>query len=1775
MRSVATTLSELGMNIVVEEGQHPKALLSRGIYRGLCLACGGAVEDSLLLLGIPLCRSCLPKIVGSEGNELLHILNEYESKLFISQWIESVKKVIEESRTAREEQLGELLDKLRKLLGIKQRIERDELMKVLDSYARNLRLKILEVGRRLEEKASIVRSRIWSLGIEDLEKRGVDSKKIVKDTELGFVVKVKRMVEGFEKFFELCVGNAPWSIQRSWMYRIAQRQSFAMIAPTGVGKTTFGLVAALYLAIWHQLVERRPFRTHIIVPTRVLVKQYYERLQTFLSRLRNSVDKLVQIFRSIGVDVDGDRIRGLLDEIEAGVLALPPPPEMGLSRRVVEERVFRTDFYVLITTSAYIHAKFHRVLFKAAHPLSFPFLWAVTNVENAVREYCLELSKIETKNSRRSRKALVDEQRFCQEIAETYERRWIDFIFVDDVDAIMKGSRLIDYVLQLAGFDMGIKLEFTKSGEVPSLAVRYAERVDLDQKIRRVIDNYIARIDGYVKEVGRKVIELESEERIDTDEVGDRVSTFVRRLLNELRSVVRDSKVTDRDRVELMDVLRRRITRGVERKNLQSFVRSVAILYLSRVLNALIASRRAARGIVIVSSATGRARGRRIRFFRYLLGFDIGGRLELYRKIVDTYLVPKLDGKSFEEVALDLVPELVKKLGVEGGLVFVPVDLGIEFAEKVAAKLREAGIRAEAVTARKPSPEIVDAYRRGELQVLVGVAIYYGLLVRGLDLPERVRYAIFLGVPRHKINISRIEYAPTTLMRILSVLTEIVPKEEREKVANYMTMLRRMVRGLSAGALKELVEKVSRGEIATKYAEALKEIHDYVQNLLSRNEIVEALKKNPTISVIEEEGQLYMLVPDAPTYIQASGRTSRLFAGGITQGLSLIVVDDARLLQGLEKRMRVYIDDFAFRNFEELERSGELEKVLKQIEEDRKLVREVLSGAKRVASMLRLVETVLIVVESPNKARTIARFFGRPSYRDLGPVRVYEVDLGSLHLIITASGGHIYDVVEYGTNEGESIGFVGEEPDIYGIRLRKRSTELEVHGSMLGTESRASIPAFLPVYGSMKRCLVCGKQFVAYGVCPRCDDGIGFEIRVPRYRSRSVKSEEIPRIRINVKLGNEVLKLLTKDSKDVIEILKRLAMEVDRVVIGTDPDAEGEKIGFDLALTLAPFAKVVERMEFHEVTRKAILKALEKRRGIDLNMVEAQIARRIEDRWIGFALSDYLRLKIYEAIDTYIRTLSAGRVQTPTLGFVVRRHYYYTMTKGKYYRLDLELDGARFKVYIAAELMDKHGKHRVGEYVELELEKVSEEVLDLPPPPPFTTDELLSEASTVLRMDVAKAMNIAQQLFELGLITYHRTDSTRVSDVGIAVAKQYLESIGLGDLFVGRTWARGVVGAHECIRPTRPIDVSKLRELIAEGVIELPVRLTEDHYRLYDLVFRRFMASQMQGAKGVKRVVYRVKKVNGIEIEKMFKEVDVGLETKLSVPLVTDIEIYVVPQEAKNRSFLTIYVPPPMAGRMVERVLPSTLSVKARVGETSSMSLCVRMPSQGDVIRWMKEHGVGRPSTYAKIVSTLIDRRYVKESGNVVVATTKGVLVYSMLTAGRLPPDIGEKLEDAEKLFLGLKDENEWICKLVFMNRKRRVIDAKMAGKEVVIVPSKGECREFKDRACIALLSIVELGMAKALYDLVSVRATANLVRAMEEIEMGKRFYHTVLESVLAEIWRLFNTKFREYGMKVKYFEPYWNFVKKVEGIEEYKNYLEFVMSFEKFVKEWMGKGMG
>ncbi len=833
------------------------------------------------------------------------------------------------------------------------------------------------------------------------------------------------------------------------------------------------------------------------------------------------------------------------------------------------------------------------------------------------------------------------------------------------------------------------------------------------------------------------------------------------------------------------------------------------------------------RGVLVVSSATSNPRSSRIKLFRELLGFEVGTPTFYLRNVVDLY----------EDIETKPIEEWIRLMG-KGGLLFVSSDRKKEFVDELVSYLQEKGIRA--VSYEKMDEEVLKEYEEGKIELLVGIASYRNPLARGVDLPHVIRYALFYGVPKIVIslkfekNLSHILWA---LMSLRGLIAKRMPNRLKE-VDKWLESLRRY-QYLSEDFLKdkpELVEKIDK-------------LREDVGRFLLEEEVLELIQTSEEITLRKTEEGYQIIVSDATGYLQASGRTSRMFAGGISRGISLVLVDDRRAFRHLVKKVKWFNEEIEFKPFQK----EEVKSLIEEVDEDRDKIRKFLADEEKPESK-ELLKPVLIVVESPNKAKTIANFFGKAVRRRVGDHELMETSAEDRYIMITASFGHVLDL--------------NKEEGFHGVYMNGKP---------------------VPVYEVIE-----GKE-------------------------------------------------------RIIESLRRMAMEAQEVLIATDPDTEGEKIGWDIAQMLKVYNSNIRRMEFHEITKKAIRKALRESRGIDLNLVKAQILRRVADRWVGFEFSKLLQNAFGK------HWLSAGRVQTPVLGWIIQRE---RENRQKVYKVVVSIDQSE-RLRIDWVFEDKKSAEQFYSKlykVEVELREERQELRN--PPPPFSTDTMLKSASDIYRWSLPKTMSLAQTLFELGYITYHRTDSTRVSDYGIGLAKEYIKEEFGEEYFHPRVWGEG--GAHECIRPTKGIDPEELRALFFSGQAE---GLTREHILLYELIFRQFMASQM---RPVKLRVYKLHIIaNGMEME-----VEVPVE---------------VLEDGWNRLIpLEVYKP-----------ILGSVDVSDRKNLLSQPK--AYLYTHGELVQEMKRRGIGRPSTYASIVEKLIERGYVIENKGFLIPTKLGKEVYSYL----------------------------------------------------------------------------------------------------------------------------------------------------------------------------------
>ena len=472
---------------------------------------------------------------------------------------------------------------------------------------------------------------------------------------------------------------------------------------------------------------------------------------------------------------------------------------------------------------------------------------------------------------------------------------------------------------------------------------------------------------------------------------------------------------------------------------------------------------------------------------------------------------------------------------------------------------------------------------------------------------------------------------------------------------------------------------------------------------------------------------------------------------------------------------------------------------------------------------------------------------------------------------------------------------------------------------------------------------------------------------------------------------------------DLIKSLKKDAKQAKKVYIATDPDREGEAIAWHLAYILKDEKNKISRVTFNEITKNAVQKAIKEPRNIDMNVVDAQQARRVLDRIVGYKMSPLLWKKVK-------RGLSAGRVQSVAVKLIVDRENEIEGFKPEeYWNIYAKLKDEKTKKQFEARFYGKNGKK-----LEIHSKQETDEVLEgiknakyivsevkkgekkRTPAPPFTTSTMQQEASRKLGFTLKKTMSVAQGLYEgvripekgtVGLITYMRTDSTRISDVARAAAKEYIVK-NYGEKYYENRYYKTnkeAQDAHEAIRPTY-IDVNP------EDIKDV---ITKDQYKLYKLIYNRFMASQMANA------IYDTMAVNIKANEYDFKANG---------------------QAIKFKGFMTLYV----EGTDEKEVLEDGMLPELEEGNTEKLveldpkQSFTEPPArytEASLVKALEEKGIGRPSTYSPTITTILERRYIEKVQKQLMPTELGKIVNKLLT---------ENFTDVINVEFTAKIENEF-----------------------------------------------------------------------------------------------------------------------------------------------------
>ena len=491
------------------------------------------------------------------------------------------------------------------------------------------------------------------------------------------------------------------------------------------------------------------------------------------------------------------------------------------------------------------------------------------------------------------------------------------------------------------------------------------------------------------------------------------------------------------------------------------------------------------------------------------------------------------------------------------------------------------------------------------------------------------------------------------------------------------------------------------------------------------------------------------------------------------------------------------------------------------------------------------------------------------------------------------------------------------------------------------------------------------------------------------------KGEKWAQLGVNVESDFEPIYVVPKDKKKTVKELKDALKEVDELVLATDEDREGESISWHLLQLLKPKVPT-KRMVFHEITPEAIRRAIDNCRNIDEQLVRAQETRRILDRLYGYTLSPVLWKKIAWG-------LSAGRVQSVAVRLLVNRERQrQSFKQGGYWDLKASLEQEKtpfesklvtlggLKTATGSDFDENTGKIAEGRHVillnEAEAEALKEKLQDQPwtvnsvderavkrkPSPPFTTSTLQQEANRKLRMGARQTMRIAQSLYEQGFITYMRTDSVHLSDEAIAAARSCVEKMyGLEYLSPKprqyTTKSKGAQEAHEAIRP-------------AGKTFRTPQEtgLKGQEFALYDLIWKRTVACQMADSRQTHITVNL--QVEDAGFRSNGKRIDFPGFLRAYVEGSDDPEVALENQE----------VPLPA---IKQGDHPTCIGIEVMGHETQPPARF----TEASLVKTLESEGIGRPSTYATVIGTIVERGYAKLQSNALVPTFTAFAVTSLL----------------------------------------------------------------------------------------------------------------------------------------------------------------------------------
>ena len=476
---------------------------------------------------------------------------------------------------------------------------------------------------------------------------------------------------------------------------------------------------------------------------------------------------------------------------------------------------------------------------------------------------------------------------------------------------------------------------------------------------------------------------------------------------------------------------------------------------------------------------------------------------------------------------------------------------------------------------------------------------------------------------------------------------------------------------------------------------------------------------------------------------------------------------------------------------------------------------------------------------------------------------------------------------------------------------------------------------------------------------------------------------DLPKSKLGVDIENnfEPEYINIRGKGDLIKSLKAEAKKAKKVYLATDPDREGEAIAWHLANILGIDENSKCRVTFNEITKDAVKEAIKNPRCVDKNLIDAQQARRVLDRIVGYKISPILWKKVR-------RGLSAGRVQSVAVKLIVdREEEIEKFIPEEYWNMYVNLK--KNKDLFKAKLVGKEEK-KIEIHTKEETEKILNEIDKAKfvvkevkksqrkrnPAPPFTTSTMQQEASRKLGFSLKKTMSVAQGLYEgvkipekgsVGLITYMRTDSTRISDVARAAAKEQITQKYGEEYYENRYYKTkaDAQDAHEAIRPTY-IDISpdKLKDC-----------LTKDQYKLYNLIYNRFLASQMSAA------IYDTISVKIDANKYNFKANGQTLRFKGFMAL------YVESKDTEEKE----------ENNQIPELQENETVEKVDIENIQSFTEPPPRYTEASLVKTLEEKGIGRPSTYSPTITTILERRYIEKNQKQLVPTELGKVVNNIL----------------------------------------------------------------------------------------------------------------------------------------------------------------------------------